>query len=62
MKSRGIFAVMAAMVVGLVSRCKDIFATSAHGSGGSNRVTGGRDAFLGVSAPRTRAMKRRHQL
>ena len=60
MKTRGIFAVMAAMLVGLAQRAKLAFAPT-PGIGSYNRSSGGRDAFLGVSAPRCHTQKPRRR-
>ena len=60
MKARGIFAVMTAMLVGLAQRAKLAFAPT-PGSGTSNRSSGGRDAFLSISAPRCHTQKPRRR-
>ena len=50
MKSRGIFAIVSALVAGIGSHLKGAFAT--HSSGNtSGRISNGRQAFYAVSAP-----------
>lgn len=60
MKTKGIFRLLASPILALMSFVKSVpYSTSSVGGG---TYGGGRQAFLGISGPRTRAMKRRHPL
>lgn len=58
MKTRGVFAIMAAFVAVTIGKAKDIFRISPH-HGASNRASNGRDAFLSVSKPKCHTQKPR---
>ena len=58
MKARGVFAIFAKVALACAMYCKDVFNTRGHSTGGSNKVSGGRDAFMNVSAPRCHTQKK----
>jgi len=59
MKATGIFKVMAAALLAMSHGVKSYFKSSSKGVGGSNRVSNGRAAFYGVSAPKCHNQKKR---
>ena len=59
MKTKGIFRIIAAPILALISAIKAV--PYSH-DGSATSYGGGPQAFYGVSGPRTRAMRRRHPL
>jgi hypothetical protein len=59
MKTKGIFRIIAAPILALLSFVKSV--PYSHDDAATS-YGGGRQAFYGVSGPRTRAMRRRHPL
>jgi hypothetical protein len=59
LKTKGIFRILAAPILALLSFVKSV--PYSH-DGARASYGGGRAAFTAVSAPRTRAMRRRHPL
>jgi hypothetical protein len=59
MKTRGIFAITAMWILAMAGKVKEAFSTVGRSTGGSGRISMGRDAFLSISAPRCHTQKPR---
>jgi hypothetical protein len=60
MKARGVFAIIARMAVACAVWGKGLFNTRSHATGGSGKISNGRDAFMAVSAPKCHTQKKRY--